>query len=152
MQLTSASIADGQIQQVHASRSKGGEDQPLSLTLHGVPAGARYLAIVADDPDAVKPTGKVWVHWNVFDVPRAGEVVDIRAGEALDGVTGRTTSGAQAYEGMAPPDGTHTYRFAVFASSDPLNVETGKAWTIDDFERAYGHRTLAKAQIEGRFG
>ena len=69
MELSSSSIVGGQIQQPHACRGKGGTDQPLQLTIRGLPADAKFIAIVSDDPDAVKPAGKVWVHWNVFNVP-----------------------------------------------------------------------------------
>lgn len=151
MQLTSSSIADGQIQRVHAAPQKGGQDQPPALTLKGVPDEAKYVSIVADDPDALKPAGKTWVHWNVFNVPLQGKELDIRAGQSLDGEVGLTSGGQRGYEGMAPPDGVHTYRFAVFASRAPLQVDTGKAWTIDEFERTYGSKAVAKAMVEGRF-
>ena len=93
MELSSSSIVGGQIQQPHACRGKGGTDQPLQLTIRGLPADAKFIAIVSDDPDAVKPAGKVWVHWNVFNVPAHGEVT-IAAGEQLSGDEGQTTGGA----------------------------------------------------------
>ena len=152
MQLSSTSIADGRIQPVHAARSKGGQDQPPALTVRGIPGEAKYLSIVGDDPDALKPAGRVWVHWNVFNVPlQGGETLEIRAGQAPGGEVGTTSSGKHGYEGMAPPDGVHTYRFAVFASREPIKVDTGKSWTIDEFERSYGRQALAKAMTEGRF-
>ncbi len=92
MELSSSSIVGGQIQQPHACRGKGGTDQPLQLTIRGLPAEAKFIAIVSDDPDAVKPAGKVWVHWNVFNVPAQGEVT-IAAGEKLSGDEGQTTGG-----------------------------------------------------------
>jgi Raf kinase inhibitor-like YbhB/YbcL family protein len=119
MELTSSSIVGGQIQKPHACRGKGGTDQPLQLTVRGLPADARYVTIVGDDPDAVKPAGKVWVHWNVFNVPAKGELA-IAAGQQPAGDVGQTTGGARGYEGMCPPDGVHTYRFAAFATRDKL--------------------------------
>jgi Raf kinase inhibitor-like YbhB/YbcL family protein len=151
MRLTSSSIADGRIQQIHAARSHGGDNQAPGLTVHGFPDEGQYLSVVADDPDAVVPTGKIWVHWNVFNVPHRGETVDLRAGQALDGTPGLTSGGASGYEGMAPPDAEHTYRFAVFASAEPIQVDTTRPWTVEDFERAYGNKTLRVALIEGRF-
>jgi Raf kinase inhibitor-like YbhB/YbcL family protein len=152
MRLTSASIADGRIQRVHAARSHGGEDQTPGLTVHGFPDEAHYLSVVADDPDAMGPTGRVWVHWNMFNVPHRGESVDLRPGQPMDGTPGITTGGRSGYEGMAPPDGEHTYRFAVFASAEPIQADTTRPWTVEDFERAYGNKTLRVALIEGRFG
>lgn len=151
MQVSSTSIANGQIQAVHAAKSKGGQDQPLALTVRGIPGEARYLCIVGDDPDALKPAGRVWVHWNVFNVPLQGDTLEIPAGQPPGGEAGTTSSGHRGYEGMAPPDGEHTYRFAVFASREPIKVDTGKAWTIHEFERSYGSQALGKAMTEGRF-
>ena len=142
MQVSSTSIANGQIQAVHAAKSKGGQDQPLALTVRGIPGEARYLCIVGDDPDALKPAGRVWVHWNVFNVPLQGDTLEIPAGQPPGGEAGTTSSGHR---------GEHTYRFAVFASREPIKVDTGKAWTIDEFERSYGSQALGKAMTEGRF-
>ena len=150
MELFSSSIGGGKIQKPHACRGKGGTDQPLQLAIHGLPADAKFVSIVADDPDAVKPAGKVWVHWNIFNVPAHGDMT-IAAGQQLSGDLGQTSGGARGYEGMCPPDGVHSYRFAVFASRDKLQVDTRKPWTIDAFEAQYGSQVLAKAQISGKF-
>ncbi|MBL0418873.1 YbhB/YbcL family Raf kinase inhibitor-like protein [Ramlibacter sp. AW1] len=150
--ITSSSIADGRIQRVHACREQGGEDQSLSLTVHGLPPETRFLCVIVDDPDAMKPTGKVWVHWNVFNIETRGEMVDFRAGQPLGGEVGLNSSGQAAYQGMCPPDGRHTYRLAVFASRERLQVDTSKPWTLDDFQRAYGNRTIGSAQVSAQFG
>ena len=150
MQLSSSSIVQGRIAQPHACRGKGGSDQPLQLTIRGLPAEARCIAVVGDEPDAVKPAGKVWVHWNVFNVPAQGDL-DIAAGQQLAGEAGTTSGGGRGYEGMCPPDGMHTYRFAVFAFAGPVQVDTRTAWTIDAFEKSYGAQAIGKAQITGTF-
>jgi len=150
MELSSSSIVGGQIQKPHACRGKGGTDQSLQLTVRGLAAEVRFISIVGDDPDAVKPAGQVWVHWNVFNVPAQG-AIDIAAGQPLPGDVGQTTGGARGYEGMCPPDGVHTYRFAVFASRDKLVVDTRTPWTIARFESQHGAQVVAKAQITGRF-
>jgi Raf kinase inhibitor-like YbhB/YbcL family protein len=150
MELSSSSIVGGQIQKPHACRAKGGMDQPVQLTIRDLPADAKFISIVADDPDAVRAAGKVWVHWNVFNLPAQGAVT-IAAGQKLSGDIGQTSGGGRGYEGMCPPDGVHTYRFAVFASRDKLQVDTRTPLTIDAFEGKYGSQVLAKAQIAGKF-
>ena len=75
----------------------------------------------------------------------------IAAGQQLSGDEGQTTGGRRGYEGMCPPDGVHTYRFAVFASGDKLQVDTRTPLTIDAFEAKYGSQVLAKAQVTGKF-
>jgi len=153
MQVTSSSIVGGRIQQPHACRAKGGSDQPPHLDIQEIPSEGRYIAIVADDPDAVKPAGKVWVHWNVFNVPAAGRHMEIAAGQPLSGESGTTSGRAQGgYEGPCPPDGEHTYRIAVFALQDKVDIDTKSEWTIDAFEAKYGNQVVAKAVVTGRFG
>lgn len=151
MELSSSSIADGRIAKPHACRAKGGSDQPLQLSIRGIPGEARYVAIVADDPDAVRPAGKVWVHWNVFNVPAAGGSMDIAAGQQPTGDVGQTSGNARGYEGMCPPDGVHTYRFAVFALRDKVQADTSAACTIDDFEAKFGSQIVEKAVLTGQF-
>ena len=151
MHLSSSSIVGGRIAQPHACRSKGGRDLAPHLDIRDIPGEARFLAIVADDPDAVKPAGQVWVHWNVFNVPVTGSHIEVAAGQSLPGDVGHTTGGALGYEGMCPPDGVHTYRFAVFALRDAIKIATGKPWTIDAFEAKYATQAVAKAVVSGKF-
>jgi hypothetical protein len=151
MELSSSSIAAGRIQQQQACRAKGGSDQSPHLDIREIPSEGRYLALVADDPDAVKPAGQVWVHWNVFNVPTAGRHMEVAAGQAPGGEAGVTSGGSRGYEGMCPPDGVHTYRFAVFALQDKVKIDANAPWTIDAFEAKYGSQVVAKAVITGRF-
>lgn len=151
MDLSSASIVGGRIQQAQACLAKGGADQPPQLTIQGIPADAKFVSIVADDPDAVKPAGKVWVHWNVFNVPVQGGGLAVAAGQQLAGEAGHTSGGGRGYEGMCPPDGVHTYRFAVFATRAKLQVDAGRPWTIEAFEQQYGSQLAGRAMISGRF-
>ena len=151
MQLSSSSIVDGTIAKPHACGPKGGHDQPPALSLGDIPAEAKFLAIIGDDPDAVRPAGQVWVHWNVFNVPVTGSGMEIPAGQKLQGEVGVTSGQSRGYEGMCPPDGVHTYRFAVFAFRDEVQVDTDTPWTIDAFEQKFGGEVLAKARITGRF-
>lgn len=151
MELSSSSIAGGRIAPPHACRAKGGSDRSLQLDIRDIPHEGRYLAIVADDPDALRPAGKVWVHWNVFNVPAAGRHMEVAAGEKLAGDVGHTSGNTSGYEGMCPPDGVHTYRFAVFALREKVKVDTGEAWTIDAFEAKFGEHVVAKAMIIGAF-
>jgi hypothetical protein len=153
MEVSSHSIVNGRIEQEHACRAKGGSDKPLHLDIREIPSEGRYVAIVADDPDAMKPAGKVWVHWNVFNVPAAGRHMEIAAGQALSGDVGTTSGHAKSgYEGPCPPDGVHTYRVAVFALRDKVAIDTKAEWTIDAFEVKYGSQVVAKAVLTAQFG
>lgn len=154
LSLTSASIQDGKIERAHACRQQGGKDISPQLSIKSIPTEAKFLAVVSDDPDAVRPAGKVWVHWNLFNIPKKSDELDIAAGGTSDGDPGRTSGGVKGYEGMCPPDGIHTYRFAVFALSE--KIELGgffgpSAMTIESFESKYRQLVLAKAVISGKF-
>jgi Raf kinase inhibitor-like YbhB/YbcL family protein len=139
MKLSSSSIVGGRIGQVHACGAKGGSDQSPQLTIDDIPSQAQFVAIV-------------WVHWNVFNVPATGKL-QIGAGQKLSGDVGRTSGSAKnGYEGPCPPDGVHTYRFAVFATRDKVQVDTKAEWTIEAFEAKFGSQIVAKAVITGQFG
>lgn len=153
MQLSSESIVDGNISKPHACGSHGGQDVSVQLTVTHVPSDAKYISVVMDDPDAIPVAGKTWVHWNIFNVPSAGEL-NIPAGTAPAGEFGRASGGSKGYEGMCPPNGTHIYRFAVFATKEKLDVGGffgPTAMTIDYFESKFGASVLSKAQITGKF-
>ena len=77
--------------------------------------------------------------------------VSIDAGQQPAGDVGHTTGGKRGYEGMCPPDGVHTYRFAAFATRDKLQVDAHRPLTIDEFEAKYGSQLLASARISGKF-
>lgn len=154
LRVKSNSIVDGKIQKVHACYKQGGKDQSPHIEITGIPPNSRFLAIIMDDPDAVKPAGKVWVHWNLFNIPNTDPDRVFEAGIGIDGDAGRSSGGSKGYEGMCPPDGVHTYRFAVFALSN--RVELGgffgpSAMTIEDFEKKFSSLVLGKGLIEGSF-
>jgi len=153
MQLSSTSIVDGKIRQEHACRSNGGKDVSVQLSVKDIPSEAKYLTIVMDDPDAVPVAGKTWVHWNLFNVPVSGDL-NIRAGVPPEGDKGRATGGSKGYEGMCPPNGIHTYRFAVFATKEKIEVGGfigPTAMTIESFETKFAPSVVSKARILGKF-
>ncbi|MFL6692084.1 MAG: YbhB/YbcL family Raf kinase inhibitor-like protein [Ramlibacter sp.] len=151
MHITSSSIESGRIRKEHACRAKGGTDQTPQLSVEDIPFEGKYVSIVADDPDAVRPAGKVWVHWNVFNVPVTGRLI-LDAGQPPSGEVGATSGQGRGYEGPCPPDGEHTYRFAAFATTDKVKIDTSEPWTIDAFEVKYGSLVVGKALLTGRFG
>ena len=61
--LTSTSFTDGgEIPRVHTCE---GPDRSPALSFSGVPAGAKSLVLIVDDPDAPDPAAPkmTWVHW-----------------------------------------------------------------------------------------
>ena len=108
-----------------------GEDVSPELSWSGVPAGAKELALICDDPDA--PTPEPWVHWVIYkipttatglreNIPKTGSMSE-PAG-AMQGVNSWGTIG---YRGPAPPKGhgVHHYHFKLYAVDTALNVAAG---------------------------
>jgi hypothetical protein len=95
-----------------------GRDVSPQLDWRGVPAGAKSLVLVVDDPDAPDPAAPktTWVHWVLYNLPPA-------AGGLARGVTvlppgtrqGRNDWGRPGYGGPCPPIGRHRYFHQLYA-------------------------------------
>ena len=92
------------------------------LAWSGVPAGAKSLALIADDPDA---PGGTWTHWVLFNLPATstGLLEGIKPQDSPEGATQATTSFRKVgYGGPCPPSGTHRYYFRLYALGTPLSL------------------------------
>jgi Raf kinase inhibitor-like YbhB/YbcL family protein len=99
---------------------KGANTSP-PLAWSGVPAGARSVALVVDDPDA--PNGG-YIHWVVYNIDPT--VSAVAAGEVPSGAAQADNSAAKlGYTGPCPPSGTHHYRFTVYVLRSALTVPAG---------------------------
>ena len=152
MAVSSSSFAGGIIAKVHACKKMGGKNQSPPVSISGLPSGATHIAIIMDDPDAKSVAGKTWVHWNVFNIKAEGGGYSIDAAKKPNGLIGKN-SGGSGYGGMCPPNGKHTYRLAGFALKEEVKVKasgwSGKAYTIEKFEKDFKGSILAKAVISG---
>ena len=108
-----------------------GEDVSPGLTWSNLPAGARELALICDDPDA--PTSEPWVHWVIYriaaDAKGLPENVTKTASpaEPKGALQGKNSWSKIGYGGPAPPKGhgVHHYHFKLFALDAPLTVASG---------------------------
>lgn len=125
------------------SRRGGNESPPLAFA--SVPAGAKSLALVMDDPDA--PSGD-WIHWLVANLPP--NATQLPAGKLpSEAIVGANSWGATRYDGPQPPSGTHRYVIHAYALDARLTLEPGFA--AADLETAMRGHVLAQAALEGRF-
>jgi Raf kinase inhibitor-like YbhB/YbcL family protein len=149
MQLTSSAFAEaGPIPGKYTCDDKN-VSPPLKWS--GVPAGAKALVLIVDDPDA---PGGTWVHWVLYDLPATvtelGEDVPksqyVPAG-AKQGVNDFRQLG---YGGPCPPPGKpHRYFFKLYALDAPLDLKPGA--TKKEVERAMEKHLLAHAQLMGTY-
>jgi hypothetical protein len=69
MEIRSTAFADGA--PIPSRYSCEGDDVSPPLAWTGIPAGAKALALVVDDPDAPDPAHPktTWVHWVLYNLP-----------------------------------------------------------------------------------
>ena len=114
------------------------ENEQPDVQFKSVPAETKTLAIIMDDPDAMKAVGKVWVHWLTYH-----SVNDTTK------IEGKTDFGEIGYGGPAPPDGRHTYIFKGYALDIILNLKEG--YSKQELEDAMKGHILAEAKLTGTF-
>ena len=120
----------------------------------GVPAAARSLALIVDDPDAPDPRApqRTWVHWVLYDIPAEARALGEDA--ALSGLPPGTRSGlndwrSAAYGGPAPPVGRHRYFHKLYAR-DVMLPELGHPTKARVLAAMKGH-VLAEAELVGTY-
>lgn len=127
-----------------------GRDVSPPLSWSGVPAQARSLALICDDPDAPR---KTWVHWVLFDLPaETAELPEaVPAGETTPagGIQGTNDFRKLGYGGPCPPQGTHRYLFKLYALDQDLKLPAGA--TKEQLERAMEGHVLEQGTLTGRY-
>jgi Raf kinase inhibitor-like YbhB/YbcL family protein len=122
---------------------------PLSWS--GVPAGARSLALIVEDPDAPDPKRpqRVWVHWLVYNLP--ADCLGISEGGALPrgALTGRNDWNKTDYGGPCPPIGRHRYFHRLYALDAAL--PDLKHPTRSQLEQAMQGHILDQAELVGTY-
>jgi Raf kinase inhibitor-like YbhB/YbcL family protein len=103
------------------------------LTWTNVPAGAKALAVICEDPDAGNPPP--FVHWVIYRIPATakgvpeGIPIDPAApmpAEIAGAVQGMSGFRRAIYRGPAPPPGKpHHYHFVVYALDANLDLKPG---------------------------
>ena len=115
------------------------ENEQPNVEFSSVPSDAKTLAIIMDDPDAMKAVGKIWVHWLTYhDVADSNSKIE-----------GKTDFGEIGYGGPAPPDGRHTYIFKGYALDTTLGLKEG--YSKQELEDAMKGHILAEAKLTGTF-
>ena len=148
---TLSSAPNGAIPAAHTCE---GADTAPPLHWSGVPANAKSVALIVDDPDAPDPQApkKTWVHWVLYDIPPTSTALP-------EGTTSKTLPPGTreglndwkrtGYGGPCPPTGRHRYFHKLYAL-DVVLGDMGHA-TKAAVENAMNGHVIAQAQLVGTY-
>ena len=141
LKLTSSAFSNGGEIPRECGYKNGNKVPPL--TVNGIPEGTKSLALIMDDPDAMEPAGKVWVHWVAWNIePTTTELENLTT-------EGMTDFGEVGYGGPAPPDKRHTYVFKLYALDSELDLPDKS--TKADVEQAMEGHIVDQATLTGTY-
>ncbi len=131
-----------------------GADLSPPLAWSGVPAEARSLALIVDDPDAPDPAApqRTWVHWVLYDLPP--DAVGLPEAVSLSALppgtrAGRNDWGRTGYGGPCPPVGQHHYHFKLYALDRGLGDL--REPTKSELEAAMAAHVIARTELVGTY-
>ena len=146
LKLTSSAFEDGGEIPRECGYKNGNKIPPL--TISGIPEGTKSLALIMDDPDAMEPAGKVWVHWIAWNIE--GSTIDLKKC-----YQGMTDFGEVGYGGPAPPDKRHTYVFKAYALDcaihDVIKGMDENDWSKPAVEKAMEGHIIEQASLTGTY-
>jgi len=150
MNLSSSAFAqNGAIPKKHTC--DGGDVSP-ALSWSGVPAQAKSLVLIVDDPDAPDPAAPkmTWVHWVLYNIPPSAnglaEGVKALPPGTLEGLNDWQRTG---YGGPCPPVGRHRYFFKLYALD--IVIPALSRPTKNAIEMASKGHILAPAELIGTY-
>jgi Raf kinase inhibitor-like YbhB/YbcL family protein len=147
MEITSSAF--GHEEKIPSKYTCDGDNINPALSFSGIPAEAKGLALIMDDPDVPKhlrPDG-MWDHWVVFNIPP--NLASLDEGEEPPGVRGIGTGQNLDYYGPCPPDREHRYYFRLYALDTELDLPEGA--TKKEVESAMEGHILEQAVLMGRY-
>ena len=153
LKLTSPAFSDGGEIPRECGYKHGNKVPPLKIEC--AYTRIKRLALIMDDPDAMEPAGKVWVHWVVWDIsPGALKILEdegykSQTVDILQSDYGMTDFGEVGYGGPAPPDKRHTYVFKLYALDSWLDLPEGS--TKSELEKAMEGHIIEQTQLTGTY-
>jgi Raf kinase inhibitor-like YbhB/YbcL family protein len=141
--LTVTSSSFGQGGMIPSKFTCEGENSSPALHIQGIPANAKSLAIILNDPDAPMKGG--FTHWVAFNIDPAADIPEKFNG----GVEAMNGAGKAGYIGPCPPTGTHHYHFMVYALDAKLDL--AKSANKEQLEKAIEGHVLAQGELIGLY-
>lgn len=142
--VSQAFLGDAQIPNEYTCKGRN-INPPLNIM--GVPGGAKCLALIVHDPDAVSGD---FVHWMIWDVPASTESIATNSVPS-GAVQGQNGGGQNKYMGPCPPagTGTHHYMFELYALDKTLGLPPSTS--RDQLQKAMAGHILARHTLTGLF-
>jgi len=139
MSLTLTSTAFDSDEDIPAIHTCDGKNLSPPPSWSGIPAAARSLALIIDDPDAPDPAApqRTWVHWVLYNIPP--DAPGLPDGVGQQDLPAGTRNGRNdwkniGYGGPCPPIGRHRYFHKLYALdmvlpdlSEPTKAQLEKA-------------------------
>jgi len=131
-----------------------GSDISPTLEWSGVPAEAKSLVLIVEDPDAPDPAAPrmIWAHWLLYNLPPSSTSLtegitshDLPSG-TLEGLNDWNRLG---YGGPCPPVGRHRYFFKLYALDTVL--PDLKSPTKAKLETAMQGHVITNAELIGTY-
>ena len=129
-----------------------GRDLSPPLAWSGVPATAKSLVLIVDDPDAPDPAHPrtTWVHWLLYNLPPTcaalPEAAKTLPAGTLEGINDWKRTG---YGGPCPPIGRHRYFFKLYALDSVLPDLRFPTKAV--LEEAMRGHVIAETQLIGSY-
>ena len=143
LQISSPAFAPGKPLPAGCGRQHGNVSPELAI--HSVPARAKSLVLIVDDPDA--PAG-LWTHWLVWNIPPGTPSLSSGA-VPPDARQGKNSFDATQYDGPQPPYGVHRYFFHLYALDILLDLPEGADRTA--LTDAMAGHVIAKTESMGTY-
>lgn len=143
MRISSPAFANGEF--IPPKYTCDGKDVNPELHFDAVPAAAKSLVLLVDDPDS--PSGN-WLHWSLWNIPASVRV--IREDTIPQGASeGETDFSEVGWGGPCPGSGEHEYRFIVYALDTTLNLPHASVRIA--IEQAMAGHVISTATLTGRY-
>jgi hypothetical protein len=152
MSLTLTSSAFAQNGAIPTQFTCEGKDLSPPLAWSGVPAAAKSLALIVDDPDAPDPAAPklTWVHWVLYNIPPSATGLAEGARQLPAGAReGLNDWQRLGYGGPCPPIGRHRYFHKLYAL-DAVLPDLGKPDKAK-LEAAMKGHVVAQAELIGTY-
>lgn len=149
IQITSSAFSEGN--PIPVEYTCDGSDVSPDLKWASVPANAKSLALVCEDPDAPSGTFVHWVIWGI--APGDGQLAKstpATATLASGGRQGRNGFGTTGYRGPCPPKGApHRYFFRLYALDTAIDEPPGAS--REQVDRAMKGHIIAEGHLMGMY-